>query len=78
MSESLYRTYQSRLGLWIARAEDRIHLAPFPQWTPGTLAPAGQIAGLVDRRAWSETGVAVEVSRTWFNTARARYVQRLR
>ncbi|WP_425091838.1 GntR family transcriptional regulator [Tropicimonas sp. S265A] len=78
MSESLYRTYQNRLGLWIARAEDRVHLNPFPDWTPAALARPGEVAGYVERWARSTEGVTVEYSRTWFHGARARYVQRLR
>lgn len=78
MSESLYRTYQNRLGLWIARAEDRVHLSPFPDWTPPELAPAGGTAGFVERIAWCSEGTPVEYSRTWFDGARAQYVQRLR
>jgi len=78
MSESLYRTYQTRLTLWIARAEDQVHLAPFPDWTPPVLAPPGQMAGFVERRAWATTGAEIEYSRTWYHPQRARYIQRLR
>ncbi len=78
MSESLYRTYQNRLGLWIVRAEDRLHLAPFPDWAPQVLSSGAETAGFVERIAWDTTGAAVEYSRTWFHGDRARYVQRLR
>lgn len=78
MSESLYRTYQNRLGLWVARAEDRLHHAPFPDWSPEALAAPGDTAGFVERMAWETGGAAVEYSRTWFHGDRAHYVQRLR
>jgi GntR family transcriptional regulator len=77
LSESLYRSYATRLGLTITRAEDRVRLAPFPDWTPARLAPPGAMAGHVERVAWGGPGAAVEYSRTWFDGARAHYVQRL-
>ncbi|MEM8580962.1 MAG: GntR family transcriptional regulator [Pseudomonadota bacterium] len=78
MSESLYRSYQTRLGLWVARTEDRLHVARFPDWTPAELSPGGETAGYVERMAWDTNGAAVEYSRTWFHGDRARYVQRMR
>ncbi len=79
LSESLYHFYRAALDLTITRAEDRVGLAAAPGWArpPATLAP-GDMAGFVERIGRSETGAAVEFSRTWFDAARLRYVARLR
>lgn len=77
LSESLYRSYASRLGLTITRAEDRVRLDPFPDWTPARLAKSGAMAGYVERFAWDGPGAPVEYSRTWFDGTRAHYVQRV-
>jgi GntR family transcriptional regulator len=78
LSESLYLTYRQRLHLTIARAEDRVAVAPVPDWAPPAFAPApGSLAGFIERRAWGEGGQPAEYSRTWFDAAVARYVARL-
>ncbi|WP_424976021.1 GntR family transcriptional regulator [Dinoroseobacter sp. S124A] len=77
LSESLYRSYAARLGLTITRAEDRVRLAPFPDWTPAALPAPGTTAGYVERFAWGGPGAPVEYSRTWFDGTCAHYVQRL-
>ena len=79
MSESLYATYRSVLGLWIQRAEDRVSLGPVPDWAPDTYGPRpGQTVGYIERLSWADTPTPIEFSRTWFDPARAVYVQRLK
>ena len=78
LSESLYLHYRQRLGLWIARAEDRVGLAPVPDWAPPAFGlQPGQMAGHVARTGWSQDNVAAEVSQTWFDPHVAAYVARL-
>ncbi|MEM7441420.1 MAG: UTRA domain-containing protein, partial [Pseudomonadota bacterium] len=79
LSESLYHYYERKLGLLIARVEDRVGVAPLPPWTlPQIGLPAGADVGFVER--WSQTadGDVVEYSRTWFNHHSARYVSRFK
>jgi len=71
--ESLYLFYRETLGFWIARAEDRISLGQAPDW--GGLSGT---VGMVDRLSWDQLGASVEVSRTWFDPERVRYVSRLK
>lgn len=79
LSESLYLHYRDRLGLVISRAEDRVGLAPVPDWTVAGFAPAeGQMVGLVERTGSDQDGRPVEYSRTWFDPDRVRYVARLK
>jgi GntR family transcriptional regulator len=79
ISESLYLHYRLALGFSIQRAEDRVSLAPVPDWTPPDfgLGP-GEIAGFIERIAWAGDGEKVEYSRSWFDPAVAHYVQRFR
>lgn len=77
LSESLYKTYRDRLGLQIQHVIDRIGIAPRPDWTPSDLDPASPTQmGLVERQAFDGYGRAVEMSWTWFDPTRARYVAR--
>lgn len=79
LSESLYHFYRTRLGFWIARADDAVAIAPAPDWVPGALGKRpGEICGYIERVAQDQNGEACEYSRTWFDADRARYVQRLR
>lgn len=79
LSDSLYLYYRRALGIWIARAEDRVGVADAPDWTPAGhgLAP-GRTAGFIERVGWTQDGASAEFSRTWFDHAVARYVSRLR
>lgn len=79
LSDSLYRYYQQHLGLWIARAEDYVGIDRVPRWAPEafTIKP-GTVAGFIERLSWADPVEPVEYSRTWFDTSRARYVQRLK
>ncbi|MHA6327184.1 GntR family transcriptional regulator [Roseivivax sp. CAU 1753] len=79
LSESLYLYYRETLGVAITRAEDRIGVAPVPEWAAPdfTLAP-GAVAGFIERLAQSATGARIEYSRTWFDSRHVRYVARLK
>jgi GntR family transcriptional regulator len=76
--ESLYLFYRTRLGLWIQRAEDRVSLAPVPAWAPRAFPHApGRTAGFIERISLAQDNARAEVSRTWFDHDRVRYVARL-
>lgn len=78
VQDSLYLTYKQALNLWISRAEDRVGIGSVPDWSPADFPlPAGQITAYIERLSWAQSGTAVEFSRTWYDTERARYVQRL-
>lgn len=76
LPESLYFYYREKLGIRIAGAEDRIGVAPMPDWgAPAGCAP-GAPCGHVLRISRAQDGTRPEVSQTWFNSDRARYVAR--
>lgn len=78
VSESLYRYYQTKLGFWITRAQDAVSIDTVPDWAPsGFGLPAGTTSGYIERLSWAQSPQPVEFSRTWFDTSRAHYVQRL-
>lgn len=78
ISDSLYRYYRLRLGLWITRAEDRVTIDRVPDWAPGDFAPKpGDLTGYIERYSWGRGPQPVEFSRTWFDTDVAHYVQRM-
>lgn len=79
IGDSLYGTYRERFDLWITRAIDRVNVSQVPEWAPRAfqLAP-GSLSGFIERQAWSDEGDCVEVSWTWFDPAKANYVQHLR
>lgn len=78
LNASLYQHYRTRLGLRIVAAEDRTSIGAVPDWAapPFGLAP-GTPCGFVLRRSRDQNGAVAEASRTWFDPARAVYVQRL-
>lgn len=79
LSESLYLFYKQRLGLWITRAEDRIGVAPVPDWDVDQFGlKSGQSVGYIERIATAQTGASIEYSRTWYDPNVARYVSRLK
>ena len=79
LSESLYYFYRTSLGFWIGRAEDRVGIAPAPEWSAPPFGPGpGKPCGFVERRAFDQDGRAVEYSRTWYDSDVARYVARLK
>ncbi|KAF0675122.1 GntR family transcriptional regulator [Profundibacterium mesophilum] len=75
---ALYQLYRSHLGIGIARIEDRIGVAPCPDWTPCTGGlGAGAPCGLVERIGWDQAGARAEYSRTWFDHGKVRYVSHI-
>ena len=79
LSESLYLYYSQKLGITITGAEDRVGVAPVPDWVPpaATLSP-GVPAGFIERLGQDAGGARLEYSRTWFDSRHVRYVARLR
>ncbi len=77
LSESLYLFYKDRLGLWVQRAEDRIGVAPTPNWGRGLIPGAPDVMGHVDRISWTQKNETIEASRTWFDPTTVRYVSRI-
>lgn len=78
IGEALYLTYQSRLGIWISHVEDRVSIAPTPGWAVDvTELQLDARTGYVERLSWKDTATPIEYSRTWFDTNRAVYVQRM-
>lgn len=78
LSESLYHSLSTALGLEIVQVEDRVGLAAVPDWTlPDFAPPAGSVVGHVERLGLLQEGQAIEYSRTWFDTDRARFVSRM-
>ncbi|CAA9385086.1 MAG: Transcriptional regulator, GntR family [uncultured Rubellimicrobium sp.] len=78
LSESLYLSYRGLFGIEIARVEDRIGVAPVPDWTHRDFAsPSGASVGYIVRLAALPDGTGAEYSRTWFDPDRARYVSRM-
>ena len=79
LNESLYQFYKEDLGFWIARVEDSISVSSPPDWRPADFATAaGPVWGYVERCGWDQHGLQAEYSRTWFDTASARYVSRIK
>ena len=79
LSDSLYNYYREYLGLWISKAEDYVSLEKVPSWSPKTfLLDRGSLTGYVERLSWGQFEYPVEYSRTWFDTSRSRYVQRMK
>lgn len=79
LSQSLYLHYRMQLGLWIARAEDRIGTGLVPDFAPAAfgLRP-GAIGGHILRISWGQDNQRAEVSETWFDPNVAQYVSRLK
>jgi GntR family transcriptional regulator len=79
LSQSLYLHYRRHLGLWIARAEDRVGTGLVPDFAPaGFGLGAGRVAGHILRISWGQDNQRAEVSETWFDPNVARYVSRLK
>ncbi|SDE39987.1 GntR family transcriptional regulator [Limimaricola pyoseonensis] len=78
LADSLYLYYKTHLGFWITRAEDRVTMAGVPDWAPAAFGVRpGAPTGYIERLSWAQRPAPVEFSRTWFDTTRAVYVQRL-
>lgn len=79
LSDSLYHYYQKKLGFWIHRAEDRVTIANVPDWAPEKFTLRhGATTAFIERFSWADAPAPIEYSRTWFDTTRAHYVQRLK
>ncbi|WP_102108533.1 GntR family transcriptional regulator [Oceaniglobus roseus] len=74
---ALYLFYASRLGLRIARAEDRVGIGEMPDWGTAAGPAAGAPCGFVERISWDQHGQRAEYSRSWFDPSKARYVARM-
>ena len=78
LSGSLYLFYRERLGLWIARAEDRLGQGTVPDCAPAAFGPVpGETTLLATRISWAQDGAAAEASRNWIDTRIAAYVTRI-
>jgi GntR family transcriptional regulator len=78
LGEALYLFYQTRLGFWIASAQDSVSIDTVPAWTNPLFAlPAGTACGYIERRSYAATDALEEFSRTWFNPKVAHYVSRI-
>lgn len=78
VSESLYLYYSDALGVVITSAEDRINVAPVPDWVDARFGlKAGDMAGYIERTGAVRDGTTVEFSRTWFDPSQINYVSRL-
>lgn len=78
ISESLYRSYEDRLGLKITEAEDVIRMGPLPDWAPADLdLLPGMPLPLIERRAFDQAGHPTEASHTWYDPSRAQYFARV-
>jgi GntR family transcriptional regulator len=78
LGDSMYLFYQQRFGVWISRVEDRIGVAPAPDWQLGPFGlKKGASAGFIERVSWSPGNAVVEYSQTWFDPAVCRYSSRL-
>ena len=79
ISQSLYKFYKERLGIWIIRAEDWVGVSPLPDWADSLLSlEPGAVCGYIERFGWSQDGQKIEYSRTWYDAQAARYVARLK
>lgn len=78
LGDSLYQTYLTELNFWITRAEDRVSISTLPAWTPDGFGPAGTPCGYIERFSWAAGPNPIEFSRTWFDTDKSVYVQRLK
>lgn len=78
LSESLYLYYREALNLRVSDFEDRIGVGEMPDWGRATGLDQGAPCGYFQRISQTPDGVRPEVSQTWFNHTRARYVARNR
>jgi GntR family transcriptional regulator len=78
LGDSMYLFYQQRLGVWIARVEDRISVASAPDWAqPPWGLVSGACAGYIERVSWTASNEVAEFSRTWFDPKVCSYSSRM-
>lgn len=79
LQDSLYRYYKMKLGFWISSIEDRVGISVVPDWAPPEIGlNVGRSAGYIERHSWAQEPHAIEFSRTWFDSNKCNYVQRLK
>ncbi|CUH78779.1 GntR family transcriptional regulator [Tropicibacter naphthalenivorans] len=79
LSDSLYLTYREKLNLWITSAEDRMSIAPVPDWAPAEFGPKPGVQMLLATRvSLTADGTRAEVSRGYIDTSVATYIARLK
>ena len=76
LPDSLYQYYRQSLNLWITKAEDKVGVAPPPDWKPEAFASGSMIWGYVERFGYDQNNQIAEYSRTWFDPATTRFVAR--
>ena len=77
IAESMYLFYRETLGFTIARTEDKVSVAPCPDFAPdGGHFRHGAMLGYIERRSWGDTGLIEEFSRNWFDPEVACYAAR--
>ena len=77
LPESMHLFYRERLGFWIARVEDKVSVAPCPDFAPpNTPFEQGAAMGFVERVSWSNADRIEEYSRNWFDPATVCYAAR--
>ena len=75
---ALYRHYATALGLRICAVSDAVGLAVAPGWAPPAFAPGpGARVGHIRRHATDQHGQLAEISDTWFDTDKVRYMNRI-
>ena len=77
ITESLYLFYRDTFGFSIGHIEDKVSIAPCPDFAPagGHFTP-GETLGYVERLSWSEDGALEEFSRNWFDPETVCYAAR--
>ena len=79
LQDSLYRYYEKHLRFWISRAQDAVGIGSIPDWGPSEFSVLpGEPSGYIERMSWAQGSEPVEFSRTWFDSQRCNYVQRLK
>lgn len=77
IDESMYLFYREKLGFWIAGIEDKVGVAPCPDFAPaGSCFTQRAALGYVERISWGNGGTVEEFSRNWFDAETVNYVGR--
>lgn len=77
IAESMHLFYREELGFWIARVEDKVSVAPCPDFAPAaTRFEPGAPCGYITRISWSQEDRIEEFSRNWFDPETVAYVAR--
>jgi GntR family transcriptional regulator len=77
IAESMHLFYREQLGFWIARVEDKVSVAPCPNFAPeGGHFSKGEPLGYVERVSWGNSGEIEEFSRNWFDPETVCYAAR--